>query len=142
MAETHTSTTPTKYLTILVTLGFFGILALTVDRYVHNQHRSESLRELAMLGLNHEFSDGGSSNRISFYSTGDLIAQAPRELVLRNLRTLSAKYNGGFRYGYTIDGFIFFNGTPDDQLVKDQLVKDLREAFPQSNIQLQKPNRE
>lgn len=137
MTEVPPKQFPRKCLAIIfVLLGIIAISALTVDRYIHNQRRGEALAELATLGLNHEFADGGSSNRISFYSTGDSIAQAPRDAVLRNLKTLSSKYNGGLRYGYTIDGVVFSNCTPEEQL-----VSDLRETFPDAKIELQKPER-
>jgi hypothetical protein len=128
---------PRKRLVILFfSLGIIAISALTADRYIHNQRRGEALAKLATLGLNHEFADGGSSNSISFYSTGDLIAQAPRDVVLRNLKTLSSNYNGGLRYGYTIVGILFSNGTPEKQL-----ISDLRKTFPEVSIEVKKSER-
>lgn len=135
MVEEQRNPFSRKLLATFVALGIVAMLALAVDRYIHSQRRSEALAELAAMGLNHEFGEG-SDNGISFYSTGALIDNASKDVVLRHLKTLSAQYNGGFRFGYNIDEISFSNATPEEQL-----INDLRGAFPKARLELQDPER-
>ena len=116
---------------VLILLAMLVTAGLVADRYIHMQHRKESLAELAGLGLNHEFGSG-NQNSISFFSTGDLFPKARRDVVIQHLVTLSSKYNSGLRYAYTIKQFDLSNCSPDDQL-----IEELRESFPDAEIKLQ-----
>ena len=122
-----------KLLVISFVLGTVAIPAAALDRSTHHRRQTAALGELDAMGLNREM--GGAHNTaISFYSTGVMIEHAQTAKVIRNLKTLSAEYNGGFRFGYDIDRITFTNCTP-----KEHLVSELRRAFPGARLEFQKP---
>lgn len=128
---------PKRFLVASLLLVLIAGSAFTVDRYRHAKHQKDALAELASLGLNHEFDvDRSFVNGISFYSTGDAIAHAPSDEVLRHLRTLSKSFNGGLRYGYVIERVDLSNCVPTKQL-----LQDIRETFPEAEIELRHPDR-